>query len=342
MDAMKLSVLDQSPIRAGGTPTDAIRETIDLARHCDAFGYHRYWVAEHHASDGLAGTAPEILITRIAAETRHLRVGSGGVMLSHYSALKVAEQFRVLEALYPGRIDLGLGRAPGSDGRTAMALQTGPYAHGIEQFPHRVADLIDWLSGSLPLDHPFAAVKAQPAGPTMPELWVLGSSGESARFAAHFGLAFSHAHFITAQGGLEAMEFYRAHFRPSAHLRAPAGSIGVFALVADTEAEAQRLASSRDLWRLRLERGELGPIPSVEDALAYPYTDTERAIVARNRRRQIVGAPEQVRARLAELLAAYGVDEAVVVSICHDARARRRSYELLAEACALAPRREAA
>jgi luciferase family oxidoreductase group 1 len=176
----------------------------------------------------------------------------------------------------------------------------------------------------------------------MPELWVLGSSGESARFAAHFGLAFSHAHFITAQGGLEAMEFYRAHFRPSAHLRAPAGSIGVFALVADTEAEAQRLASSRDLWRLRLERGELGPIPSVEDALAYPYTDTERAIVARNRRRQIVGAPEQVRARLAELLAAYGVDEAVVVSICHDARARRRSYELLAEACALTPRREAA
>lgn len=339
---MKLSVLDQSPIRAGGTPTDAIRETIDLARHCDALGYHRYWVAEHHASDGLAGTAPEILITRIAAETRHLRVGSGGVMLSHYSALKVAEQFRVLEALYPGRIDLGLGRAPGSDGRTAMALQTGPYAHGIEQFPHRVADLIDWLSGSLPLDHPFAAVKAQPAGPTMPELWVLGSSGESARFAAHFGLAFSHAHFITAQGGLEAMEFYRAHFRPSAHLRAPAGSIGVFALVADTEAEAQRLASSRDLWRLRLERGELGPIPSVEDALAYPYTDTERAIVARNRRRQIVGAPEQVRARLAELLAAYGVDEAVVVSICHDARARRRSYELLAEACALTPRREAA
>jgi luciferase family oxidoreductase group 1 len=342
MRAMKLSVLDQSPIRAGGTPAEAIRETIDLARHCDALGYHRYWVAEHHASDGLAGTAPEILITRIAAETRNLRVGSGGVMLSHYSALKVAEQFRVLEALYPGRIDLGIGRAPGSDGRTAMALQTGPYAHGVEQFPHRMADLVDWLAGSLPVDHPFASVKAQPAGPTMPELWVLGSSGESARFAAHFGLAFSHAHFITAQGGLESMDLYRTHFRASRTLGAPMGSIGVFVLVADTEAEAQRLASSRDLWRLRLERGELGPIPTVEEALAYPYTDRERAVVERNRRRQIVGAPEQARAQLGQLVAAYGVDEAMVVSICHDAAARRRSYALLAEACAIAPRREAA
>jgi luciferase family oxidoreductase group 1 len=340
--AMKLSVLDQSPIRAGGTPVDAIRETIALARLCDRLGYHRYWVAEHHASDGLAGTAPEILITRIAAETTRLRVGSGGVMLSHYSALKVAEQFRVLEALYPGRIDLGIGRAPGSDGRTAMALQTGPYAHGIDQFPHRIADLIDWLGGGLPLDHPFAAVKAQPSGPTMPELWVLGSSGESARFAAHFGLAFSHAHFITAEGGIDSMEIYRRHFRPSPRLAAPLGSIGIFVLVADTEAEAERLASSRDLWRLRLDRGELGPIPTVEEALAHPYTDRDRAMIRHNRRRQIVGAPEQVRDRLQDLAATYGVDEVVVVSICHDPAARRRSYELLAEAFALAPQRAAA
>jgi luciferase family oxidoreductase group 1 len=339
---MKLSVLDQSPIRAGGTPAAAIRETIELARHCDALGYHRYWVAEHHASDGLAGTAPEILITRIAAETRHLRVGSGGVMLSHYSALKVAEQFRVLEALYPGRIDLGIGRAPGSDGRTAMALQTGPYAHGIDQFPHRMADLVDWLAGSLPVDHPFATVKAQPAGPTMPELWVLGSSGESARFAAHFGLAFSHAHFITAQGGPESVDLYRSHFRPSPSLAAPKASIGVFVLVADTEAEAQRLASSRDLWRLRLDKGDLGPIPTVEEAMAYPYTDRDLAIMERNRRRQIVGAPEQVRAALERLADAYGIDEAVIVSICHDEAARRRSYTLLAEAFALGTRRAAA
>ncbi len=339
---MKLSVLDQSPIKAGGTPAQAINETLELARLCDSCGYHRYWVAEHHASDGLAGTAPEILIARIAAETRHLRVGSGGVMLSHYSALKVAEQFRMLETLYPGRIDLGIGRAPGSDGRTAMALQTGPYAHGIEQFPHRIADLVDWLSGTIPADHPFAAVKAQPAGPTMPELWVLGSSGESARYAAHFGLAFSHAHFITAQGGTQAVELYREHFKPSATLRTPQASIGVFVLVADTEAEAQRLASSRDLWRLRLDMGELGAIPSVAEAEAYPYSPTDHAVIERNRRRQIVGAPEQVKAKLTELALMYGVDEALVVSICHDPAARRRSYSLLAEAFALAPRREAA
>ena len=339
---MKLSVLDQSPIKAGGTPADAITETLALARLCDEIGYHRYWVAEHHASDGLAGTAPEILITRIAAETRHLRVGSGGVMLSHYSALKVAEQFRTLETLYPGRIDLGIGRAPGSDGRTAMALQTGPYAHGIEQFPQQIADLVDWLGGTIPADHPFAAVKAQPAGPTMPELWVLGSSGESARYAAHFGLSFSHAHFITAQGGTQAIELYRTHFKPSASLRTPCASIGVFVLVADTEAEAQRLASSRDLWRLRLDKGELGPIPGVAEAEAYAYTVLDHAVMERNRRRQIVGAPEQVKAKLTELTRSYGVDEAVVVSICHDPAARRRSYALLAEAFALAPRRQAA
>jgi luciferase family oxidoreductase group 1 len=339
---MKLSVLDQSPIRVGGTPAEAIRETVELARLCDRLGYRRYWVAEHHASDGLAGTAPEILIARIAAATEHLRVGSGGVMLSHYSALKVAEQFRVLEALFPGRIDLGIGRAPGSDGRTAMALQTGPYAHGIEQFPNRIADLIDWLGDGLPLDHPFAQVKAQPAVSTMPELWVLGSSGESARFAAHFGLAFSHAHFITAQGGRESLDLYRSYFKPSPRLAAPQGSIGVFVLCASTEAEAQRLASSRDLWRLRLDKGELGPIPTVEEALAYPYTDFDRAVIERNRRRQIVGAPEQVKAKLEELVVGYGVDEAVVVSICHDPAARRRSYELLAEAFALERSRAAA
>jgi luciferase family oxidoreductase group 1 len=331
----RLSVLDQSPIKAGATPADAIAETLALARLCDGLGYHRYWLAEHHASDGLAGTAPEILITRIAAETRHLRVGSGGVMLSHYSALKVAEQFRVLETLYPGRIDLGIGRAPGSDGRTAAALQSGPYAYGIEHFPSRIADLVDWLGDSLPADHPFATVKAQPAGPSMPELWVLGSSGESARYAAHFGLAFGHAHFISAGGGAEAMAFYREHFKPSRQLAQPRSAIACFALAADSEQEARRLASSRDLWRLRLDRGELGPIPTVEEAEAYAYGELERANVERNRRRLIIGAPEQVKARLVELAARYGVEEIVVVSICHDAEARRRSYRLLAEAFAL-------
>ena len=338
---MRLSVLDQSPIGAGRTPADAITDTLALARACDALGYHRYWLAEHHSSDGLAGTAPEVLIARVAAETTHLRVGSGGVMLPHYSALKVAEQFRVLETLYPGRIDLGIGRAPGSDGRTALALQPGPHAYGIEHFPRQVADLIGWLGLGLAEGHPFAAVKAQPAGPTIPELWVLGSSGDSAQLAAHFGLAFAHAHFISARGGAEACAFYRENFRPSALTSQPRVALAAFALTADTDQEARRIASSRDLWRLRLDQGILGPVPTVAEAEAYAYSDIERARVERNRQRQIVGAPEAVRARLVALAEEHGADELIVVSICHDPAARRRSYALLAEAFAL-PARAAA
>jgi len=332
-----LGVLDQSPIRAGGTPAQAIAESIELAQVCERLGYHRYWLAEHHNSDGLAGAAPEILIARIAAATKTIRVGSGGVMLSHYSALKVAEQFRMLETLYPGRIDLGIGRAPGSDQRTAQALQHGPGALPIEYFPAQIADLLAWLGPGLAADHPFAGVRAMPTGSGMPEFWVLGSSDQSAAYAAHFGLPFSFAHFITERMGPEIMQAYREAYRPSALSPEPRGSIGAFVLCADTEAEADRLASSRDLWRLRLDRGIIGPVPTVEEALAYPYTDAERARVAFNRRRQIVGAPEQCRARLQELGTQFGVDEFVIVSICHDFGARKRSYQLLAEAFGLVP-----
>jgi luciferase family oxidoreductase group 1 len=337
-----LSILDQSPIRQGGTAAEAIAETLALAELADRLGYHRYWLAEHHSSEGLAGTAPEILITRIAALTRGLRVGSGGVMLSHYSALKVAESFRVLEALYPGRIDLGIGRAPGSDQRTAVALQHGPGALGLDQFPHQIADLLAFLGDELPADHPFRGIHAQPIGPTMPELWLLGSTDQSAAYAAYFGAAFSFAHFINDQGGPEVMEAYRRYFKPSPRLASPAGSIGVFVLCADTEAEAQRLAASRDLWRLRLDQGLLGAVPPVEEALAYPYSREESLRVAFNRRRQVVGAPEQVRERLLDLARAYGVEELVVVSICYDFAARQRSYELLAEAFELTARAPAA
>jgi luciferase family oxidoreductase group 1 len=330
-----LSVLDQSPVRAGGTPAQAIAETLELARLADKLGYRRYWLAEHHNTAGLAGTAPEILITRIAAATSQIRVGSGGVMLSHYSALKVAEQFRVLETLYPGRIDLGIGRAPGSDQRTAMALQHGPGALTIEQFPDQISDLIGYLNGPLPADQPFASIKAMPTGPSAPDLWLLGSSDASATYAAHFGCAFSFAHFINDQGGPEVMQAYRESFEPSAHLAKPQGSIGVFVLCAETEVEADRLASSRDLWRLRLDLGIIGPIPSVEEALSHPYSDIERRRIAFNRRRQIIGTPEQVKAQLLALGEAYGVDEFVVVSICYDFAARKRSYELLAEAFGL-------
>ncbi|HUZ72732.1 MAG TPA: LLM class flavin-dependent oxidoreductase [Stellaceae bacterium] len=330
-----LSVLDQSPIRAGGTPAQALAETVQLAAACEASGYHRYWLAEHHSSEGLAGTAPEVLVARVAAATQTMRVGSGGVMLSHYSPLKVAENFRVLEALFPGRIDLGIGRAPGSDFRTAMALQHGPGALGIDQFPRQVQDLLAFLADTLPADHPFAGVHAQPRGATVPEPWLLGSSDGSAAIAAYFGCPFSFAHFITDVGGPEIMQAYRDNFRPSRWTGAARGSIGVFVLCADTAAAAERLARSRDLSRLRLEKGMLGPVPSIEEAEAYPYTPDDLRRVAHNRRRQIVGDPQQVRDGLLALGAAYGVDEFVVVSICYDFAARLRSYELLAAAFGL-------
>jgi luciferase family oxidoreductase group 1 len=335
---LKLSVLDQSPVRQGVSPREALHETIRLARHVDALGYTRYWLAEHHGSPGLAGSAPEIMVARVAAETEHLRVGSGGVMLSHYSSLKVAEQFRLLETLYPGRIDLGIGRAPGSDQLTAIALQHGPGALGIEHFPSQIADLIGYLEGSMPADHPFARIQLTPAGETLPEIWVLGSSDQSAIFAAYFGRAFSFAHFITDEGGPAVMEAYRRQFRPSPRLAKPEASIGVFVMCAEREEEARRLAASRDLWRLRQRTGILAPFPPPEDALDYPYTDAERRFVEYHRRRQVVGDPDQVKARLTALAEAYGVGEIVVLTICHDFAARLRSYSLLAKAFELPPR----
>ena len=329
-----LSVLDQSPIRSGGTAADAIQETLELARACERLGYHRYWVAEHHATPGLAGSSPEVLIGQIAARTTRLRVGAGGVMLQHYSPLKVAENFRLLETLFPGRIDLGIGRAPGSDPLTAEALADrgeGPVQASPAAFPRQVADLLGFLSGSLPPDHRYARVPAMPSGPGEPEVWLLGSSDQTAALAAVFGRAFSFAHFINDEGGAEATRADLRDFRPSARFAAPRASAAVFVVCADTEAEARRLARSRDLFVVRLYTGRAGRYPSVEEAEAHPYTPREDAIVRHARRRTLAGAPEQVRDGLARLAAAYGVDELVIVTITHDPKARLRSYELLAQ-----------
>jgi len=328
---LALSVLDQSPIRTGTTPADAVHETIRLAQAADRLGYRRYWLAEHHSSEGLAGSAPEILIGQVAARTERIRVGSGGVMLSHYSALKVAENFRVLETLYPGRIDLGIGRAPGSDQRTARALAHGPGALGIEHFPAQIRDVLAWIHDQVEPGHAFAGVRAMPVGPTAPEVWLLGSSAESASYAAHFGTAFSFAHFINANGGDEITGMYRAYFRPSAWLAEPRVSVGVFVICADIEDEARRLARSRELSLARRYTGQRGPFPTVAEAEAHLWTPYELAIVEQSRNRSFVGAPEQVRAQLEALAAAYEADELVVVTITEDERSRLRSYELLAE-----------
>lgn len=331
-----LSVLDQSPVRSGGTPAQAIQETLALAEAAERLGYHRYWLAEHHSTAGLAGSSPEILVGQVAARTSRIRVGSGGVMLTHYSALKVAETFRVLETLYPGRIDLGIGRAPGSDAPTARALRP-PGAYGdLDEFPRQVADVLAFLHDRLPPSHPHAGVRAMPVGPTAPEVWLLGSSHVSATIAAHLGTGFSFAHFIAGDGGAEVSRAYRGAFRPSPWLAAPAVSIAAFAVCAPTEAEAVRLARSRDLFLLRLVTGRGGPYPSVEEAEAHPYTEREQAIIRANRRRTLAGTPEQVREGLEALARDHEADEAVVVTITHDPEARRRSYELIAQVFGIA------
>jgi luciferase family oxidoreductase group 1 len=338
----QLSVLDQSPIRKGGNAETAIAETIALAKACDRLGYHRYWLAEHHNSNSFAGSCPEILIARVAQETKHLRVGSGGVMLTHYSPLKVAEQFRMLEVLAPGRIDLGIGRAPGSDQLTARALQAGPEPWGIDAFPSQVyllRQFLDEAAGreAFAQDHPYRSIHAMPRGSGTPELWLLGSGVHSAVYAAELGLPFSHAYFINADGSEEACAEYRARFKPSAAFPSPRLSLGVAALAAETAEDAVKLAASRNLWVVRLLTGRPIPFPSPEEALGYPYTEHERRLLAPIEKRSIVGTPEEVHARLAALADAHGAEELVVVTITFDFESRLRSYELLARAFALSP-----
>jgi len=328
---MKFSVLDQSPMRSGGTAADALRETIELAQITERLGYHRFWVAEHHGSASFAGSSPEVLISAIAAHTSRIRVGSGGVMLMHYSPLKVAENFRLLETLYPGRIDLGVGRAPGSDGITALALAYGSKI-GIEYFPAKLADLKAFISGTPPYTEALERVRVTPEPATMPEIWMLASSEDGARLAAHFGLPMSFAHFIAPESAESSCQIYRDNFRPTDTCPAPRVSLGVFVLCADSDAEAQLLARCRDLWRARVERGEFGPFPSPAEALAHHMTPPEREKIASRRAHQILGTKEPVRAQLAALAVSCGAEELVVVSITHEFRQRVRCYELLMEA----------
>src|SRR2546428_11981111 len=329
---LRLGVLDQWRDPGGGPRAATSQETVELAQAGDRLGFHRYWLAEHHSTPGLAGSSPEILIGQVAARTRRIRVGSGGVMLQHYSPLKVAENFRVLEAVFPGGIDLGIGRAPGSDQIAARALQEAGGAPGFDRFPEQVADLIAFLHDALPADHRFRAVKAMPTGPTAPEIWLLGSSDGSAAIAAGLGTAFSFAHFINPDGGAEITRAYTRQFQPSATLDAPRASAAIFVVCADTRAEAQRLARSRELFLLRLYTGRAGRYPTAGEAESYPYTAREAAFVEALRARSVVGTPEQVHERLVAVAGDSGVGELVLLTITHEPKARLRSYALLAQA----------
>lgn len=322
-------MLDQSVVSAGRPQDEAIRNTVNLAAYCEAWGYQRFWVSEHHSLPSMAGTAPEILLAAIAMRTTRIRLGSAGIMLPHYSAFKVAEQFRVLDALAPGRIDLGLGRAPGSDGRTSQLLNPDRYAS--ERFPQQVAELQAWVTGqSMPEGHAAHGVWAMPVAATSPALWILGSSNYGAQLAAHFGLPYAFAYFFSDGVGVEqALDMYRSQFRPSPYLDKPQATICVSALAADSEQEAWYQFQSRARWRLDRNRGRMGPLLAPDEAVK-DLSAAELAQMHAMREQALVGNPTQAADKLRALANQLELDELVVCSWTHDPAAQLRSFELMA------------
>ena len=339
---MQLSVLDQSVATAGRGEDHALRDTLDLAVHCEALGYSRFWVSEHHGLPTIVGSAPEVLMGAIAARTRHIRIGSAGVMLPHYAALKVAENFRVLDALAPGRIDLGVGRAPGADRRTAMALN--PNAdHAADHFPQQVLDLQAWTSNQRHqglLAHPLAPPAADEFE-RAPEIWVLGSSNYGAQLAAHLGLPYAYAYFfVDGQGVEQALDFYRRLYKPSARHAKPQATICIWALVADSAEEAQHHALGRERWRLDRQRGVLGPLQHPDDIAARGFSAEEQVQVEASRRRAFIGTAAHVGAQLRALADELALDHIVINTWAHDPAVRRHSYKLLAQEIGLQPHKE--
>lgn len=331
--SLKLSVLDQSVARVGLAQDASIRQTLELAQHCEALGYERFWVSEHHSIPAIVGSAPEVLMAAIAARTRRIRIGSAGVMLPHYATYKVAEQFRVLDALAPGRIDLGVGRAPGGDMRTARLLNA--HAGSADDFPRQVLELQAWVNGQpMPPGHPGHGVQAHPMGATAPRLWMLGSSAYGAQLAAHYGMPYAFAHFITdGEGAGEALDLYRQHFKPGFTER-PQATVCVWALAADTEEEAWFQFRSRERTRIDRLSGRFEPLRAPQDA-QREYTPAEQMQAERLRRRSLVGSAAQVADRLRALAQDWQLDELVILTWAWDPAVQRRSYELLAREFAL-------
>lgn len=332
---LTLSVLDQSPISEGSTGADALRNTLDLAQLADELGYHRYWVAEHHGGGMVAGPSPEVLIGPIATSTSRIRVGSGGVMLPHYSPLKVAESFSILAGLFPDRIDLAIGRAPGTDPLTTFALQRDRRQAAPDDFPTQLAELLGLLEDRLPHDHPFRRLSDLPGLPHAPEPWLLGSSPQSGIWAAELGLPYAFADFINPTGAQIAAR-YRTDFIETGRAPAPRVAVGVSAICAETDEEAQRLAASARMAFAMLRRGRPIPIPPPDKAVRFLESEGQQLAAGPPGRRAVVGSPQAVAAGLRDVAGEYGADELVIVAITHDHEARRHSYELIAEAFDLA------
>jgi luciferase family oxidoreductase group 1 len=335
--SLRLSILDQSPVSEGSTHAQALRNTLDLARLADALGYHRYWLAEHHGGPTLAGPSPEALIGPVAAATGRIRVGSGGVMLPHYSPFKVAETFSLLAGLFPGRIDLGLGRAAGTDPMTAFALQRDRRQAPPDDFPQQLAELLGHLEGRLPPDHPFVRLAATlPGLPERPEPWLLGSSVQSALWAAELGLPYAFADFINS-GGAESARLYRERFAEHEHAeRRPCVAVAVWAIAADDERAARRIAASGRMTFRLLRQGRPIAVPPPERAEHFLASLPEEESAGPGmRRRTVLGSGEEVAAGLRAAAEEYGAEELIVVNITYDHEDRRRSYELIAEAFGL-------
>ncbi len=329
--SVPLSVLELAPVTSGGTARDALRHTTDLAQLVERLGYQRFWLAEHHNMPGIASSAPAVLIGHVAASTTTLRVGSGGVMLPNHAPLVVAEQFGMLEALHEGRIDLGIGRAPGTDQVTASALRRSAEQLSADDFPQQLGELLAFFDGRWPDGHPYQAITAVPAEGYRPPIWLLGSSGYSAQVAGLLGMPFAFAHHFSSQNTLPALALYRDSFRPSAELAEPYSMIAASVLAADTDEHARYLAGPGGLSFLRLRSGRPGAFPSNEEAAAYPYTPQERAFVDDRLDSQIIGSQETVHRGINELLAATRVDELMITTMTYDHADRLRSFELVAE-----------
>ncbi|HVZ54377.1 MAG TPA: LLM class flavin-dependent oxidoreductase [Pseudolabrys sp.] len=329
-----LSILDLSPVAAGSGGAQALRNSLDLAQHADRLGFTRYWVAEHHNMPAIASSAPDIMIGQIAALTARIRVGSGGVMLPNHAPLTVAERFKVLEALFPNRIDLGLGRAPGTDPATSYALRRRQGVSEEDDFLERFNELMLLETRGFPAGHPFHNVRAMPADVPLPPIFLLGSSDYSAQLSGHIGAAFAFAHHFANFDAAEAMRLYRENFKPSPSHGEPYAILATHVVCADTDEEAERLAKTVDLNFVRRAKGEYQPLASPEEAAAYDYTPADKGRIAYNRQRLAVGAPATVLARLKPLLDATQADELMVTSMIYDHEARKRSYELLAQAFA--------
>jgi luciferase family oxidoreductase group 1 len=325
-----LSVLDLSPVASGSTAAQALHNTVDLARLADSLGYTRYWIAEHHNMPMIASSAPEIMIGQVAAATSHIRVGSGGVMLPNHAPLMVAERFKVLEALFPGRIDLGLGRAPGTDPATSYALRRRQGVSEEDDFLDRFNELMLFETRGFPAGHPFANVKAMPADVPLPPIYLLGSSDYSAQLAGHIGAVFAFAHHFATFDAADAMRLYRESFKPSPSHAKPYAILATHVVCADSDEEADRLARTVDLNFVRRAKGEYLPLASPEEATAYDYAPVDRARIASNRQRMLIGSPATVKARLAPLIEATQAQELMVTTMIHDHAARKHSYELLA------------